>query len=77
MHPAALLTVLALAHAPAPSPPPSRPTRAWWLPVVTLRLTHRDARALAVDLDAATTPFGTTLELRLEWGAARTPDPEP
>lgn len=68
-----LLTLLALAEAPAL--PPSRPLRAWWLPVVTLRLTHRELRALALDLDAATTPLGTTLELRLEWGGATSPSP--
>lgn len=45
--------------------------RAWWVPSLTLRLTRREGRSLAVerDLEVRATPWGTTLELRLEWGA--------
>jgi hypothetical protein len=77
MFTAACLTVLALAD--LPSAPPVAPRRAWWLPTVTLRLTHRDARSLSVDTDVALTPLGTTFELRLEWGASRValPDLDP
>lgn len=73
MHPAALLTLLALN---APTPAPVRPTRAWWLPTLTLRLTHRAARSLALDADVASAPLGTTFELRLEWGAPRASSPD-
>ncbi len=73
MHTAALLTLLALSP---PAPAPARPTRAWWLPTLTLRLTHRAARSLAVDVDVASAPLGTTFELRLEWGAGRAPSPD-
>lgn len=71
---AACLTLLALGDLPMAPPPP--PTRAWWLPTLTLRLTHRDARSLSVDADVALTPLGTTFELRLEWGASRASAPD-
>ncbi len=47
------------------------PLTARLLPRLTLRFTRRAAEAWWADSlhDALTTPLGTTLELRLEWGA--------
>ncbi len=54
--------------------------RGWsWLPRVTLRLTHRAAAWWSPDpLDGpSTTPWGTTLEVRFEWGADTDASPAP
>ena len=73
MLPVALSLLASLDALPATSPPSVSPTmRAWWCPTVTLRVTHLDARALVYDAtDHALVPWGTTFELRLEWGATR------
>lgn len=63
-----------------PAVAPIDGARGWsWLPRVTLRLTHRAAAWWSPDaLDGtATTPWGTTLEVRFEWGADTDASPAP